>query len=365
MTFHTAIARLREASYAAPSAGEGPNTCLVGRHDLRTALHVIDRLDADLRRVGVISHGAVHPASEAVRGQRGWDVIDDMRAAVRFAPSSAYWSERLREFFGPDAREGIDALEKQLRDARYCQKCNGTGTQEYRFHGVWANGEECEDCEDLGHLGDENGGHRLVEPDHETALALADAPRSLRNYVAALRSAIAAAPTPPAQASGQAAPSDEHVSVVGMPEFDALLDHIYEHGTTSEGVRSRADALARALLSRYGRPAGDAQPVAWVAADTLNSPHPTCISSLAYMSQLDRERGREYVPLYAAPVAAQTADDARDAADPLQGAADWLVKSLDKPRPAEIAAHLLIGHNRAERLFNAAIAQQRQGEGSE
>lgn len=35
------------------------------------------------------------------------------------------------------------------------------------------------------------GGHRLVEPDHETAMALADAPRSLRNYVAALRSAIA------------------------------------------------------------------------------------------------------------------------------------------------------------------------------
>jgi len=60
-------------------------------------------------------------AREAVladRQQRGGDVIDDMRAAVRFAPSSAYWSERLREFFGPDAREGIDALEKQLRKAR-------------------------------------------------------------------------------------------------------------------------------------------------------------------------------------------------------------------------------------------------------
>ncbi|GAA0531237.1 hypothetical protein [Pigmentiphaga daeguensis] len=60
---------------------------------------------------------------------------------------------------------------------------------------------------------------------------------------------LAAAPTPPAQA----APSDEHVSVVGMPEFDALLDHIYEHGTTSEGVLIRADAFARALLSRYGQ----------------------------------------------------------------------------------------------------------------
>lgn len=56
-------------------------------------------------------------AVEADRQQRGGDVTDDMRSAVRFAPSSAYWSERLREFFGSDAREGIEALEKQLREA--------------------------------------------------------------------------------------------------------------------------------------------------------------------------------------------------------------------------------------------------------
>lgn len=45
-------------------------------------------------------------------------VTDDMRNAVRWAPSSAYWSTRLIEFFGPDARDGINALEKQLREAR-------------------------------------------------------------------------------------------------------------------------------------------------------------------------------------------------------------------------------------------------------
>lgn len=49
--------------------------------------------------------------------QLRWRVTDDMRYAVRFAPSSAHWSERLKEFFGPDAREGIDALERQLREA--------------------------------------------------------------------------------------------------------------------------------------------------------------------------------------------------------------------------------------------------------
>ena len=59
-----------------------------------------------------------------------------------------------------------------------------------------------------------------------------------------------------------------------------------------------------ALAQQPTAPSGaaeSAEPAVWVAADTLNSPHPTCISSLAYMSQLDRERGREYVPLYAAP----------------------------------------------------------------
>lgn len=65
-------------------------------------------------RMLLLSENAAPQASEAVR----WVVTDDMRAAVRFAPSSAHWSERLKEFFGPDAREGINALEKQLREAR-------------------------------------------------------------------------------------------------------------------------------------------------------------------------------------------------------------------------------------------------------
>lgn len=59
------------------------------------------------------------PQADKDGGQQSEGVVtDDMRYAVRFAPSSAHWSERLMEFFGPDAREGIDALEKQLREAR-------------------------------------------------------------------------------------------------------------------------------------------------------------------------------------------------------------------------------------------------------
>lgn len=61
----------------------------------------------------------MHPGVDKDGGQQHAGVVtDDMRYAVRFAPSSAHWSERLVEFFGPDAREGIDALERQLREAR-------------------------------------------------------------------------------------------------------------------------------------------------------------------------------------------------------------------------------------------------------
>ncbi|GAA0493452.1 hypothetical protein GCM10009097_06610 [Pigmentiphaga daeguensis] len=57
--------------------------------------------------------------------------------------------------------------------------------------------------------------------------------------------------------------------------------------------------------------------------------------------------------LYAAQAPAADGDALR--ADPLQGAADWLVEALAKPRPTEIAARLLIGYNRASRLYDAAM----------
>lgn len=52
------------------------------------------------------------------------------------------------------------------------------------------------------------------------------------------------------QAQQPAAPSGA-VNVVGMPEFDSLLDHIYEHGTAAEGVIEKANAFARAVIARY------------------------------------------------------------------------------------------------------------------
>lgn len=64
----------------------------------------------------------------------------------------------------------------------------------------------------------------------------------------------------PAEAQ-PAAPSGA-VNVIGMPEFDGLLDHIYEHGTTAEGVIERANAFARAVLAQYAPQQPASQPAA-------------------------------------------------------------------------------------------------------
>lgn len=45
--------------------------------------------------------------------------------------------------------------------------------------------------------------------------------------------------------------TSETVNVIGMPEFDGLLDHIYEHGTAADGVVEKANAFARAVIARY------------------------------------------------------------------------------------------------------------------
>lgn len=59
-----------------------------------------------------------HPvAIRALLAERD-DVLENGKQAVRWAPSSAHWSNELKRLFGEDAREGIDALEAQLRAAQ-------------------------------------------------------------------------------------------------------------------------------------------------------------------------------------------------------------------------------------------------------
>ncbi|MGE8567530.1 MAG: hypothetical protein ACN6PV_13750 [Achromobacter sp.] len=56
---------------------------------------------------------------------------------------------------------------------------------------------------------------------------------------------------------------------------------------------------------------------------------------------------------------APAAGDALDA-DPLQGAANWLAQAHGQFSPLVLSACLMIGYNRASRLYDAAIAQQSQ-----
>ncbi|WP_433867012.1 hypothetical protein [Ralstonia wenshanensis] len=92
--------------------------------------------DADQMREYAYAAIAAWQARAAQSGQRA-GVTDDMRSAVRFAPSSAHWSQKLIEFFGPDAREGINALERQLREALAGQRA-GVAEGDETFQAVIA-----------------------------------------------------------------------------------------------------------------------------------------------------------------------------------------------------------------------------------
>ena len=61
-------------------------------------------------------------------------------------------------------------------------------------------------------------------------------------------------------------------------------------------------------------------------------------------------------------VAPQAADSVQeDAADPLQGAANWLAEAHGQFSPVVLSGCLMIGYNRAKRLHDAALAARKQG----
>ncbi|MBZ0073658.1 hypothetical protein [Bordetella hinzii] len=182
-------------------------------------------------------------------------------------------------------------------------------------------------------------------------------------------------PAPDVQSSGEAEDSYSRAAVerAMRAAHDRGYSVGWDHGHAAqapaaampdeiEGLRAHVALLKSALAQserendelRALAAAGDAQPAVWVAADTLNSPHPTCISALAYMSQLDRERGREYVPLYAAPQASEAMRDAGTAASD-----DVVLPPLPFPAPRHIRAAQMKEYARAAVL---ADRQQRAGD---
>ncbi len=91
---------------------------------------------------GTLSPLYIAPQPSALQSQdrEGDDLKEVGKQAVRWAPSSAYWSAELTRLFGPDAREGINVLEARLRDfevdalrwrymrRKLCLTGNGNGT---------------------------------------------------------------------------------------------------------------------------------------------------------------------------------------------------------------------------------------------
>ncbi|MFF7398848.1 hypothetical protein ACFZAI_20505 [Achromobacter sp. NPDC008082] len=75
MSFYTTIARLREAAQSRVP-GETPESCRVSREDLRIALYVIDRLEADARQTGLLSHATMDraPATPGA-GSSSWPTL--------------------------------------------------------------------------------------------------------------------------------------------------------------------------------------------------------------------------------------------------------------------------------------------------
>lgn len=88
--------------------------------------------------------------------------------------------------------------------------------------------------------------------------------------------------------------------------------------------------------------AGEAQPVAWGTTDDREP-----------ISDALKRAHPRYATAYTVPLFRYVAPKASEA-DPLQGAADWLVNAQEKFGPLDLSASLMIGYNRAQRLYDAA-----------
>jgi hypothetical protein len=207
-------------------------------------------------------------------------VTEDMKSAVRWAPSSAYWSERLREFFGPDAREGIDALERRIAGAQEraepdlsrCPQCNGPADNGHN-RSIPPHPYLCTKC--MAEMPQPSYNVTVVDDAHPNGIPLEQwqnkpvqkpvatvvarqyddgtyagnaldwAGRNCENDFPIGTNLYTAPP--------QRKPlTEEEIDAATAQERDALLDHIYEYGTAAEGVLERIRKLCRATERAHG-----------------------------------------------------------------------------------------------------------------
>ncbi|MBV7502054.1 hypothetical protein [Achromobacter sp. ACM05] len=129
-----------------------------------------------------------------------------------------------------------------------------------------------------------------------------------------------------------------------MPPSKGQSPVLFEDGY-AEGWAKCMDECRRAVSAASAPVAGEAQPVAWGTTDGREP------ISDALKRAHSRYATAYTVPYYAAPQASE--------ADPLQGAADWLMRAFEPPLSAsDLARQLVIGYNRATRLRDAALSAQ-------
>lgn len=143
--------------------------------------------------------------------------------------------------------------------------------------------------------------------------------RSSRAYEALIK----AAPTPPASAQ-----DDAKEAVMDAIAAAPNADDAPPHFTISASDRFELTG-AVGLLRGYGCEG---------AADALQRTLDAEMASFSVQGE-------------------DAAGDAREC-DPLQGAANWLVQAHGRPSPTVLCRCLMIGYNRAQRLYDAAIAAQ-------
>lgn len=145
---------------------------------------------------------------------------------------------------------------------------------------------------------------------------------------------------------------DAYAAGMGDPLATAAPATVDSVTAPAGGMVVTDDMLLAALRAQY--------PAAY--GQYLRHPANGPKTSLRTESEIATARRMIVAALSAAPIPpTHAADSVLEDADPLQGAANWLVKAHSGLETSTLAGKLSIGYNRAKRLHDAAIAARKQG----
>ena len=192
-------------------------------------------------------------------------------------------------------------------------------------------------------------------------------PEQVRNFRALYRHTPPSLPTAQAD-SVPAAQQAKSAAYAALPEYGintASHAHFRVLGFTADQMRAFADAT-HALRATHGQAPtganGNAELVTLIAECRDAFPIPAHGDPIEnYWSAAIEDPAN--VPAYLQEIAKRKQADSvqEDAADPLQGAANWLAEAHGQFSPVVLSGCLMIGYNRAKRLHDVALAARKQG----